>query len=53
MPKIIIAGSRRMEDYRLMKQTWHEYTKKHRLTAEQVTIISGGANGTDKLMVHI
>ena len=49
MPKIIIAGSRSMEDYSLMARTWREYTKKHGLTVGRLTIISGGARGADKL----
>ena len=49
MPNIIIAGSRNMDDYHLMKNRWADYAKKHGLTAGRVTIISGGANGADKL----
>ena len=49
MPKIIIAGSRTMNDYNLIAQTWHDYTKKHGLKNDQITIITGGANGADKL----
>ena len=53
MPKIIIAGSRSMNDYNLMARTWHEYTKKHGLKPSQITIISGGAKGADKLVEQI
>ena len=49
MPKIIIAGSRSMDDYNLMARTWHEYTKKYGLKNDQITIITGGASGADKL----
>jgi hypothetical protein len=47
--RIIIAGSRNMTDYSLMKLTWTEYIQRHGLKAEELTIISGGAAGADKL----
>jgi hypothetical protein len=49
MPKIIIAGSRNVTDYNQIKQAWEEYVKRHGLQTQQLTIISGGANGADKL----
>ena len=49
MPKIIIAGSRSMTNYSQMQQTWADYIQKYNLAISQITIISGGANGADKL----
>ena len=47
--RIIIAGSRNMTDYGLMKKTWADYLKRHGLEANEVNIISGGAPGADSL----
>ena len=48
MQRIIIAGSRHMKDYNLMRNSWADYTRKHGL-GKKVTIISEGARGADKL----
>ena len=47
--RIIIAGSRNMTDYGLMKKTWADYLKRHGLEANEIHIISGGAPGADSL----
>lgn len=45
MKKIIIAGTRYFDDYELMKATLDPYLKGR----TDVEIVSGGANGADKL----
>ena len=45
MIKVIIAGSRTFSDYRLLATVCDHMLKNH----EEVEIVSGGANGADKL----
>ena len=50
MKKIAIVGSRNFNDFDLMnKVVFQGYIEKNGLYAEDVMIISGGANGADKL----
>ena len=50
MKKIAIVGSRNFNDFDLMNRVvFQDYIEKNGLYAEDVMIISGGANGADKL----
>ena len=50
MKKIAIVGSRNFNNFDLMnKVVFQDYIEKNGLYAEDVMIISGGANGADKL----
>lgn len=47
--KIIIAGSRGFNDYKLLKQKLAYFLKTHNLKPEEIEIVSGGAKGADRL----
>lgn len=47
--KLIIAGGRDFNDYELVKKSVLNYIISENCFEEQVTIISGNANGADKL----
>ena len=49
MTHILIAGSRSWQDYQSLKQAWQDCLAKHNLSKYAVTIVSGGAQGADKL----
>ena len=45
MIKVIIAGGRNFKDYELLKEKCDFYLQEH----SEIEIVSGAANGTDKL----
>ena len=49
MTRILIVGSRNYNKYEELKQAWQAYIDKHGLRNEKITIVSGGAQGADKL----
>ena len=51
--KIIVAGGRDFNDYTKMKEIIEKIVKSHDLLPNNVMIISGGADGTDKLAERV
>ena len=47
--KLIIAGSRGFSDYELVCRNIDEFLEEHKLSYKDIEIISGGADGADKL----
>jgi YspA, cpYpsA-related SLOG family len=46
---LIVAGSRNFNDYELLKKSILEFIKELGFNTYQIVIVSGGANGADKL----
>ena len=51
MHRIIIAGSRDFQDYKLMEKEFCQFMNGE--DTENITIISGGARGADRLGEHL
>lgn len=47
--KIIVAGSRAISNYDLVSETIKRFLQDHGLTVSDIEIVSGGANGVDRL----
>ncbi len=49
MTKLAIVGSRSFNNYELAEQLIHQIIDKHHLKLSDITIVSGGAKGADKI----
>ena len=47
--KIIVAGSRSFNNYNKLKKELNKFIEDFQLDREEITILSGGAKGADKL----
>lgn len=47
--RLIVAGSRGFDDYKLLEQVLDEYVKAKQPQPESITVISGTARGADQL----
>lgn len=49
MFKLIIAGGRTYSDFKQVEASFLAYLEEHKLTSEEILIVSGGASGADRL----